>query len=51
MIDLLIRFGVFVVVLILMLMSIEWLVPIKGPPARKFDYTLEYLTQKTKLRD
>jgi hypothetical protein len=46
----LIRFGAFVVVLVLMLVSIEWLVPVKGPPAPKFDYTLDYLTQKTKLR-
>jgi hypothetical protein len=48
MIDILVRFGVFLVVLTLMLVTIDAMIPIQGPPVSK--YGLEYLMRKNDLR-
>jgi hypothetical protein len=48
MIDILVRFGIFLVVLTLMLVTIEAVIPTQGTPVSK--YGLEYFTQKKDLR-
>jgi hypothetical protein len=46
--DMLIRLGVFVVILAIMLGTIEVVVPVQGVPQSK--YSLEYMLQKNELR-
>jgi hypothetical protein len=48
MIDILVRFGIFLVVLTLMLVTIDAVIPSQGTPASKFG--LEYLMRKNDLR-
>ncbi len=48
MIDILVRFGVFLVVLTVMLVAMDAMIPTQGPPVSK--YSLEYLTRKNDLR-
>ena len=48
MIDMLVRFGIFLVIITLMLVTIEKVIPTQGTPVSK--YGLEYLTRKNDLR-
>jgi hypothetical protein len=48
MIDILVRFGIFLVIITLMLVTIETVIPTQGTPVSK--YGLEYLTRKNDLR-
>ncbi len=48
MIDMLVRFGIFLVIITLMLVTIETVIPTQGTPVSK--YGLEYLMRKNDLR-